>query len=50
LYLDLILVHGDDWFIEVAQAYRGRISFVYGVLWRDTGSGGQVVKIFPDRW
>lgn len=50
LYLDLILVHGDDWFIEVAQAYRGRISFVYGVLWRDTDSGGQVVKIFPDRW
>ena len=50
LYLDLVLVHGDDWFIEVAQAYRGRISFVYGVLWRDNGSGGQVVKIFPDRW
>jgi len=48
LYLDLILVHGDDRFIKVAQAYSGRISFVYGVLWRDTGDGGQVVKIFPD--
>jgi hypothetical protein len=49
LYMDLILVHGDDWCIEVAQAYRGRIGFVYGVLWRDTGVGsGEVVKIFPD--
>lgn len=48
LYLDLILVHGDDWFIEVAQAYRGRISFVYGVRWREAEGGGAVISIFPD--
>ena len=48
LYLDLILVHGDDWFIEVAQAYRGRISFVYAVRWRQSQGGGEVVAIFPD--
>jgi hypothetical protein len=48
LYLDLILVHGDDWFVEVAQAYRGRISFVYGVRWRESQSGGEVISIFPD--
>ena len=50
LYLDLILVHGDDWFIRVAQAYRGRIGFVYGVRWRAFQGGGEVVKIFPDLW
>jgi hypothetical protein len=48
LYLDLILVHGNDWFFEVAQAYRGRISFVYGVRWRDSQRGGEVISIFPD--
>lgn len=48
LYLDVILVHGNDWFIEVAQAYRGRVSFVYGVLWRETEGGGEVISIFPD--
>ena len=35
LDFDLLLVHGDDWFIEVTDAYRGREDLVYGVWWRE---------------
>ncbi len=48
MYMNLILIHDDEWFIEVAPAYRGQVSFVYGVLWRETEGGGEVISIFPD--
>lgn len=44
----LIMAKGNERFILVTQMVYGRSGFVYGVLWRAAGDGGQVVKIFPD--
>ncbi len=44
----LIMATGDERFILVTQMVYGRSGFVYGVLWRDTGDGGEVIRIFPD--
>jgi hypothetical protein len=48
LDFEVIMAIGDERFILVTQMIYGRSGFVYGVLWRDAGGGGQVVKIFPD--
>ncbi len=45
---DLVLVDGDDRFIEVTQQYEGRAGFVYGVRWRITAGGGEVTAVFPE--
>ncbi len=47
-YFDMLMVTEDEKFILVSQAYQGRVDFVYGVQWRETEDGGQVVSIFPD--
>jgi hypothetical protein len=46
---DLILATGDERFILVTQAIYGRSGFVYGVRWRESQDGGEVISIFPDR-
>jgi hypothetical protein len=46
LYMDLVLVNGDDFFVTVSQAYRGQVGLVYGVHWRATGIEGKIVSIF----
>lgn len=45
---DLMLVDGDDRFLRVSQSYHGRIDWVFGVRWRKTDTGGEVVEVFPD--
>jgi hypothetical protein len=44
----LILADGNDRAIKVAQSYDGRVDWVFGVRWRKTATGGEVVDIFPD--
>jgi len=46
---DLIMATGDERFILVTQSIYGRSGFVYGVRWRESENGGEVVSIFPDR-
>ncbi len=46
--LDLILADGNDRFIRVSQSYDGRVDWVFGVRWRKTDTGGEVVEVFPD--
>jgi hypothetical protein len=48
LEFDLLTAMGDERFIQVTQMVYGRAGFVYGVRWRETEDGGQVVSIFPD--
>jgi hypothetical protein len=48
LLVELMLVTGDERFIEVTQLFRGRSGFVYGIRWRETEIGGEVLEIFPD--
>lgn len=48
LYFYLIPAQGDERVVMVVQSYDGRSEFVYGVRWRETASGGEVVDIFPD--
>ena len=48
LGFELILAAGHERFIEVTQMYEGRAGFIYGIRWRDTPAGGEVVAIFPD--
>lgn len=47
---ELIMATGHERFIMVTQMVYGRSGFVYGVRWRDSQSGGEVVSIFPDLW
>lgn len=47
LYFDLLAVHSDDWFIEVTNAYWSQEGLVYGVWWRNDGSGGRVMAVYP---
>jgi hypothetical protein len=46
---DLIMATGDERFVLVTQAIYGRSGFVYGVRWRESENGGEVISIFPDR-
>lgn len=48
LYFSLILADGDDRAIRVAQSYDGRVDWVFGVRWRKTDTGGEVIEVFPD--
>lgn len=48
LDFDLIMAIGDERFVMVTQMVHGRSGFVYGVRWRATKGGGEVVSIFPD--
>lgn len=45
---DMIMATGDKRFLLVTQMVYGRSGFVYGVLWRETEGGGEVISIFPD--
>lgn len=47
LYFDLLAVQGDDWFIEVTNAYWSQEGLVYGVWWREGPSGGRVMAVYP---
>ena len=46
LFVDLIFAIGNDKFIEVLPMVYGKASFAYGVRWRETESGGEVVDMF----
>lgn len=46
LFLDLLFVIGNDTFIEVLPMVYRKASFAYGVRWRQTESGGEVVDMF----
>lgn len=46
---ELIMATSDERFILVTQAIYGRSGFVYGVRWRESQDGGEVISIFPDR-
>lgn len=43
-----ILAKEDERFSLVTQMVYGRSGFVYGIRWRETLSGGEVIAIFPD--
>ena len=45
---ELIAAQGDERFVLVTQMYRGQAGFVYGIRWRETEGGGEVISIFPD--
>ena len=45
---EFILAKEDERFILVTQLYRGRAGFVYGIRWRKTLRGGEVVALIPD--
>lgn len=47
LLFEVILAQGDERFILVTQLYRGQAGFVYGIRWRDTEAGGEVLDFFP---
>lgn len=46
---ELIMATSDERFILVTQVIYGRSGFVYGVRWRESKDGGEVISIFPDR-
>lgn len=46
IFVDLIFATGSDRFIVVFPMVYGRASFAYGVRWRETESGGEVVDMF----
>ncbi|EEW25694.1 hypothetical protein [Rhodobacter ferrooxidans] len=48
LLFDLILAKDDARFILVTQLFQGRAGFVYGVRWRETAGGGEVISMFPE--
>lgn len=48
IYLELLIVHNDNWFIEVSQEYKNRVGFIYGVHFRKSESVGEVITVFPD--
>lgn len=44
----LLLADGEERFIQASSSYLGRHDFVFGVRWRNTDTGGEVVEVFPD--
>ena len=44
----LLVADGDDRIVEVTHSVKGHRTRVYGVRWRKTATGGEVVDIFPD--
>lgn len=44
---ELILAKDDERYILVTQLHGGQAGFVYGVQWRETNAGSEVVAIFP---
>lgn len=46
---ELITATSVERFILVTQVIYGRSGFVYGVRWRESKDGGEVISIFPDR-
>jgi len=46
---ELIMATSNERFILVTQVIYGRSGFVYGVRWRESQDGGEVISIFPDR-
>ena len=48
LSFEFILAKDDERFVRVTQMYQGRVDFIYGVRWRETGGGGEVISMFPE--
>lgn len=44
----LLVADGDNRIVEVTHSVRGHRTRVYGVRWRKTATGGEVIDIFPD--